>query len=351
MATSSLNYSVDHEISSFFKRTTANRSACDTFARAHLGGKIVPVAVQGVCSYTVYAGPNDEYVAQFRLMSFRLNMETVNLARTIYGDFAPQVAFRGEIGEDVEGKEALYIYFMNRVGGVSYLDFILAHNSQFSENSVEFSSWRRNFVIDVAKFFALSWKAPQVVDQRYSDSLHHQYKKELELLLVSLPERFRPLVQRSITSLPSIFSLPVVLLHKDFGVCNIMVNEKTCNLVGVVDWAEAEVAPFGLNLHSHQRLISNVHLKSGWVRYDDYTILEDMFWSTFSKEAGGLDNETVKTIKAARIVGLLLSRGFTSRLSNTSQPVPIKDDESGAYNMRDLDGLLINPSTRLTDLA
>lgn len=61
----------------------------------------------------------------------------------------------------------------------------------------------------------------------------------------------------------------MVLLHRDFGVCNIMVNETTCNLVGVVDWAEAEVTPFGLNLHSHQRLISKVHLKTGWVRYDD----------------------------------------------------------------------------------
>lgn len=54
----------------------------------------------------------------------------------------------------------------------------------------------------------------------------------------------------------------MVLLHKDFGVCNSMVNETSCNLVGVVDWAEAEVAPFGLNLHSHQRLISKVHLKN-----------------------------------------------------------------------------------------
>ncbi|KAL4898761.1 hypothetical protein BDV59DRAFT_207006 [Aspergillus ambiguus] len=351
MATRSLEYSVDQEIANFFERTTATRSACDTFAREHLGGNVIPVAVQGVCSYTVYAGPNAEFVAQFRLKSFRLNLETVNLARTIYGDFAPRVTFRGEIGEDAENKEALYIYVMSRIRGISYLDFILAHNSQVPENSVEFSLWRNNFVIDAARFFALSWKSPQVVDQIYRDSLHNQYERELELLLISLPDRFRPLIQRSISSLPCIFSLPMVLLHKDFGVCNIMVNETSCNLVGVVDWAEAEVAPFGLNLHSHQRLISKVHLKTGWVRYDDYSRLEDIFWSTFSTEAGGLGNETVETIKAARIVGLLLSRGFTSRLPNASEPVPIRDDESGAYNMRDLDGLLINPSTRFTDLA
>ena len=130
-----------------------------------------------------------------------------------------------------------------------------------------------------------------------------------------------------------------------------MVNEKSCNLVGVIDWAEAEVAPFGLNLHSHQRLISKVHLKNGWVRYDDYTILEEIFWNTFSEEAGGLSNKIIGDIKSAKIVGLLLSRGFTGRLANMPEPVPIRDDESGAYNMRDLDGLLINPATRFTELA
>jgi hypothetical protein len=209
------------------------------------------------------------------------------------------------------------------------LDFLLAHNAQVPENSPEFSAWRRNLVTDIARyaqcpklhlhhiaeytpfrFFALSWKAPQDVDQTYRDSLRLQYQKELQLLLTSLPERFRPFIQECLNSLPAILSLPMVLLHKDFGVCNIMVNETSCNLVGVIDWAEAEIAPFGLNLHSHQRLISKVHLKHGWIRYDDYLILEEIFWSTFNEEAGGLSNETIRVIKLARIMGLLLSRGF-----------------------------------------
>lgn len=143
----------------------------------------------------------------------------------------------------------------------------------------------------------------------------------------------------------------MVLLHKDFGDSNIIVNETSCTLVGVIDWAEAEVAPFGLNLYSHQRLISKIHLKTGWVRYDDYAILEEIFWNTFSEEAGGLSNNIIRAIKSARIMGVLLSRGFTSRLANMPKPVPIRDDESGQYNMRDLDGLLINPATRFTELV
>lgn len=47
---------------------------------------------------TICCGPNGEFVTQFRLRSLQLNMETVNLARTIYGQFTPQVTFRGQIG-------------------------------------------------------------------------------------------------------------------------------------------------------------------------------------------------------------------------------------------------------------
>lgn len=370
MASKDLEYSVDQEIATFFEQTSTTREACDNFATEQLGGDIVPVAVQGVCSYTVYAGPNAEFVAQFRLKSLQLKMDTANLARDIYGSFAPQVTFRGQLGEEVEGKEPLYIYVMSRMRGISYLDFILEHISQVPLNSPGFSSWRRSLVIDAAKyvwlsishihaitdqtsgrFFALSWNASQDVDQAYRDNLHRQYKEDLELLLVSLPDRFHPLVRYSLDSLPAVFSLPMVLLHKDFGSSNIMVDEKTCNIVGVVDWAEAKIEPFGMNLHSHQRLISQIHLKKGWIRFDDYVDLEEIFWSTFSKEAGELSDETVRVIKAARIVGLLRSRGFTSRLASAPKPVPVQDDGKGAYNMRDLDGLLINPATRFTDLT
>lgn len=143
----------------------------------------------------------------------------------------------------------------------------------------------------------------------------------------------------------------MVLLHNDFGSFNMLVDEKSCNLLGVIDWGEAEIAPFGINLYAHDRLISNIHLKHGWSRYDDYRLLDEIFWSTFSQETG-VDNETIKTIKAARIAGVLLWLGFTSRLPNEPKPVPISDnDESGAYGMRDLDGLLINPATRFTDLV
>ncbi|CDM37974.1 Aminoglycoside phosphotransferase [Penicillium roqueforti FM164] len=216
-------------------------------------------------------------------------MDIMNLVKAIYGTLTPQISFKGQIGDNHEIKEPLYIYVMNRMLGISQLDFILAHNG------------------------------PQDVDQTYRESLCHQFKRDLNLLLASLPIRFHPLIKKSLDSLPAIFSLPLVLLHNDFGSFNMLVNENSCNLLGMIDWAEAEIAPFGINLYAHDRT--------------------------------GVDNETIKTIKAARIAGVLLWLGFTSRLPNEPKPVPIPDDdESGAYGMRDLE-LLINPATRFTDLV
>jgi hypothetical protein len=73
-----MNYEVEQEIVAFFEKTTTTRSACDNYASEHLSGNVTPVDVQGVCSYTVYASPNAEFVAQYRLKSLALNMDIMN---------------------------------------------------------------------------------------------------------------------------------------------------------------------------------------------------------------------------------------------------------------------------------
>lgn len=57
--------------------------------------------------------------------------------------------------------------------------------------------------------------------------MFQRYEKDLHQLLTALPSRFRPVIQQSIDALPAVFSLPMVLLHKDFGVNNVMVDVVT----------------------------------------------------------------------------------------------------------------------------
>lgn len=200
-------------------------------------------------------------------------------------------------------------------------------------------------------FFAISWKTPQRVDSAYRDQLGQTYTKELGLLLSALPSRFHAIIEHCIRSMDDVLSLPMVLLHQDLSTCNIMVDETSCHLVGVIDWAEAEICPFGLNLDTLQAFAGKLHLRDGWSRYQDYADLQNTFWDVFTEEVGGLAEDKIQAIKLARITGLLLSHGFTRRLANEPPAVPIGDDEHGRYNMLSLDGFLINPATRFEDLA
>ncbi|KAL6803874.1 hypothetical protein J3E68DRAFT_434265 [Trichoderma sp. SZMC 28012] len=348
MTISYSEYDNDEAIAGFFTKTSAARSACDAQARELVGGSIIPVKGQGNCSYSVYAGPDLEYVVQFRLKSLKLKTETTALARKIYGALAPETSFEGEIGDDSKGKESLYVYLMRRMQGITHLDFILAHD--LPDNSQEKITWRKTFMVDIARFFAISWNNPQKVDSAYRDQLGQTYIKELRLLLSALPNRFHAIIEHCIKSMDDVLSLPMVLLHQDFSTCNIMVDETSCHLVGVIDWAEAEICPFGLNLDSLQSFTGKLHYQDGWSRYEDYADLQDTFWDIFIQEVGGLTKGEIQAIKLARITGLLLSHGFTRRLANEPPAVPIRDDEDGRYNMLSLDAFLIDPATRFEDL-
>ncbi|KAI0810104.1 hypothetical protein GGR55DRAFT_689273 [Xylaria sp. FL0064] len=335
-------YSLDSEIEAFFKKTSVIHATCDARARELVGGSVVPVDVQGACSYTVYAGPGLEHVVQFRLESLALSIEIASLATEVYGSLAPRVSFEGKIGE--KGKEPLHVYLMNRVRGITHLDFVLAYG--FPEHSLNNISWRKNLIGDVAHFMALSWKSPQPVSPEYRDNLERIYVKDLLLLRATLPARFQHTIQVCLDSINDIMSLPMVLLHQDFGSPNILVDETTCHLVGIIDWAEARVCPFGLNLYSIQSLAGKLHLTNGWTLFEDYETLQGIFWKSFEREVGGLPGHQLRAIKLARILGLLLSCGFTSRLANEPEPVPICDDEIGRYNLMSLDGFLTNPKTK-----
>ncbi|KAF4440622.1 Protein kinase-like domain protein [Fusarium austroafricanum] len=334
-------YSLESAIADFFTKTSATRLECDAKAQQLAGGQIVPVEIQGDCSYTVYAGTNYEFVVQFRLRSLALKTETSTLASSIYGSLAPRLKFSGQLGSDGQDeKEPLFIYLINRIRGTTYLEFKLAHDW----SSFEACKWRMNTMEDVARFFATSWNAPQKVDAAYRRQLREEFTNDLSRLLSALPHRFHQIIQNCLQSIDDVLSLPMVLLHRDFGESNIMVDE-ACHLTGVIDWAEAETRPFGMNLHSIQFLTGELNFRKGWIPHQDHDVLCCAFWRIFV-QAVGVSEDTIRTIKTARIIGLLLSRGFTSRLANNPEPIPIGNDERGRYNMLFLDGLLLDPATK-----
>jgi hypothetical protein len=124
-------YSLDIAIAEFFSQTSVTRKTCDIKAKDLVRGRVVLVTVQGNCSYSVYAGPEFEFVVHFRLKSLMLKSEIMTLAREIYSFLALNALFYGQLGDN--GKKPLFVYVINRIQGISYLDFVLANG--FPENS------------------------------------------------------------------------------------------------------------------------------------------------------------------------------------------------------------------------
>jgi hypothetical protein len=81
-----------------------------------------------------------------------LKSEIVVLVREIYGSLAPNTSFHRQLGED--GKEPLFVYIINRIQGISYLDFVLANG--FPENSDENFIWRKTLISDVVRYSSSS---------------------------------------------------------------------------------------------------------------------------------------------------------------------------------------------------
>lgn len=202
-------------------------------------------------------------------------------------------------------------------------------------------------------FFALSWKSPQILEQAELDGLQQEYERDLRLLLHALPSRFQDVIQHCLQALTSVMALPMVLAHKDFGDFNMLVDPDTCHLLGVIDWAEAKIEPFGVNSYAVEKLMGRFHLRDGASRYPDYDTLYNTFWQTLEAEiSSDLSDAVISAIRSAMLLGFLLEHGFTSRLANMPKPVPISDDDSeGAYKMLGLDSFLSRTETRFPFLA
>ncbi|KAJ3497682.1 hypothetical protein NLG97_g1718 [Lecanicillium saksenae] len=254
----------------------------------------------------MYAGNDLGYVVQCRLDSLPLKTEISNLATAVYGSLAPSVSLHGQLGPSRDAtscKEPLLVYLMTRLPGITQLDFVLSRPvAQFSE---EFFPFRRNLFTGIASFFAQSWLALEHVSSQYRDDLKAGYLRDLQALGRGLPERFKPAVQES------------------------------------YNWAVRDKPTFC------QAFTGSMHLRNGWSRFPDYEDLGLLFWLHFAEEVGGTSEQTLTTIKKTRVLGFLLSHGFTSRLANEATPTPLKDDEHGRYHMMLLDGYLINAATKM----
>ncbi|KAJ5382560.1 hypothetical protein N7517_000471 [Penicillium concentricum] len=285
-------YRHDDAINDFFKsNTTVTRQQCDDFAIARAGD------VQGVCSYTVTAGPNKSKLFQFREADSTIDMRNISLAKAVHSEFVASCTYLGALGDS----RPLHIYEMETLPRTAHI------MAQFHQTTCPGRD----------RFFAQSWNYDQRPCSDDTDILIRDFEYNFDVLAQDLPSRFTPNLERVHKELPSLFSsaLPFVLSHRDLNVMNILANPKTGNITGIVDWAESRILPFGFALYGLKNLLGWMD-STGRHYYDHHRELEILFWKTFRGEL------TISPIFiAARKTGLFYHYGLVFDVQGAVQSV------------------------------
>lgn len=312
------------QISKFFSESAPiTQQQCDQEAQRIAGGSIQPTPVQGGGSYTVLAD-DGTLVVQFRAGRSPLDLDLLGYVKETYGGFVPRTETAGRLGE-------LHVYTMNNVGGVAmYLareqlhqnnccllrqtvrDFARSVGSQ--RFSLRFLPRRGNRAADFedASFFASAWHdTPSSMPRPSRDSLLGQCSSQLSELVEGLPDRFRPGLEHLIAQLPRLFAedWPLVPNHNDLLENNIHVNPTTGQIVGICDWRDATIGPFGMSLGGLETMLG-IRRVQGWCYHPNHQELRDLFWATFYDAVGQVSEEVRELVEVARLVGIFLENGF-----------------------------------------
>jgi hypothetical protein len=99
--------------------------------------------------------------------------------------------------------------------------------------------------------------------------------------------------------------------HTDLLENNIHVDPGTGGIVGICDWRDAEVSPFGMSLGGLETMRGVRTMKEdGWSYFDNHNELRKQFWTTFYSCLGTTSEVQRQCIETARLTGLFLANGF-----------------------------------------
>jgi hypothetical protein len=113
---------------------------------------------------------------------------------------------------------------------------------------------------------------------------------------------------------------------------NLLVDEETGDLTGVIDWAEASIQPFGISLWGLETLLGFSN-QNGWHYYASHRDLEFTFWKVFRDKIGGVSEDDHMRIDLARRIGILLRYGFVW-IDGIERPVTEQTAPDSLHRMR-----------------
>jgi len=277
---------------------------------------------QGYCSYTFlvsnyFTGGSEaesQFILQFRHSKFALDINTTSAAALVYGTYAPNTQelldFTG-----TGGLPNLRLYRMDLIGGVTYQSIAPAH---IILSEAEFER-QLKLIEGFANFAARGWQVDSIrkIGTHTTGKVGAVLPQKLKQLADGLPrENLKAAARKTLAALEHIKSLPQALNHGDVLPSNIMVDPVTLQLVGLVDWAEAESLPFGTCLYGLEHLLGimtvDTHGRQTFEYYNRAFELRVHFWHSLRDFIPALTMPSLREcVLQAKKMGTLLWHGTT----------------------------------------
>ncbi|CAJ2500753.1 Uu.00g036060.m01.CDS01 [Anthostomella pinea] len=184
-------------------------------------------------------------------------------------------------------------------------------------------------VYGTAVYFAKNWLNPQTVDP---ESLQKSWADlGNKLAILEKDERFdylRNIVAelRGSRGVLLLYSSrhPQVLNHRDLSGTNILLDQDTHAISGIIDWSLADIQPFGMELRVLRQFSGNMN-GNGWSDYACREATDGAFWAEFWKVTGIEDPQVRETTKrnaeTACKLGVILQFAFKSTLDGKQTDV------------------------------
>lgn len=219
-----------------FTSKSCSASECLQYAKVLMQGmQISLVNHQGCNSYTLIC-PERNQIIQFR--AAKLNTEAVDEAKQMYGDLVASTTYHNDF--------VLPVYTYNILPGQLHIW------QKVSRGSFPLEREKRT-VIDLSRFIATASHFPHSKDgydgtswTKSANAVIQRLEHNSSLRQIA-PEVYAEIEFLS-TRLHLLDDLPAVLTHLDLGGQNIFVDKDAGTLTGVIDFDEARIEAFGINI-------------------------------------------------------------------------------------------------------
>lgn len=363
------------QVANFCKVNKVNREDVETSIRAvkkqYPQYAVKELAEQGQCSLTFILDAEDQrlrcqpfevcwedsnthretlpaLIVQLRAEQHALDLSIVQAAIALYPVLAPAIR-----NVHLQLPASSHVYEMSRLQGFPLAKLLPVTHAIAPATETKLATLISCF----AAFIAKAWSPPSSpsspsrlvrADSPMSDTttflaqctgkVGSSICDRLELLAKDLPDdELRQYTKQILRCVERMHNWPVALTHGDLIPSNILVNEKTWEITGVVDWAEAEFLPFGICLYGLEHMLGYMDTASDGTRqfvyYATATQMRAWFWQCLLQAVPYLQ-EKVEDVRVWRDLGVLLWHGIAWDGGKINRVVSEGEDEDDLTRLR-----------------